>query len=163
MTATRTPILPGDIRNRDRIRCEYSIEGDPVAHEYIASFDANSWDERGTHYLLKRPVPPVVLPDVPGWYVGRADLPNYAHLQLCDEECHGETAPHWYRPDQRRVIPAEEVAEHYLPLTRLRPESEVAAEFATGLLEFFDRVGGGLTTHENDVALFVAERYGVTL
>jgi len=44
-----------------------------------------------------------------------------------------------------------------LPFTRLRPEAEVVAEFASDLLEFFQRPGGGLTTHENDVRLVLAK------
>lgn len=45
----------------------------------------------------------------------------------------------------------------YGPYTLLRPVADVAAEFAADLLAFFERPGGGLTTHENDVRLLAAE------
>ena len=116
----KTPILPGDIRNRDRIRCEYSIEGDPVAHEYIASFDANSWDERGTHYLLKRPVPVVVLPTAIGYHADKGGSVWYR------QSTGANNGHHWQDSDGERHN--DEVARRFAPFKRLRDEAEVAAE-----------------------------------
>ena len=119
MTATRTPILPGDIKKGDTIRCEYGHGSIHMVHalEYKATADEHSWSEEDdcTHFLLQRPVPPVVLPDVPGVY---SSINGGGVWQLLKRDG-------WFNNGQQRSL---DVVRNYAPFTRLRPESEVAAE-----------------------------------
>jgi len=122
------PIKREDIRKGDRIRQITAIQ-------YTATSDLGVEDfDDCTYELIERPV---VLPTAPGWYVGRSGAENSAHLQLCDNDCAEETGQHWYRPDQSRVLSPQEVADFYLPLARLRPETEVAFEVLSGVRAAF--------------------------
>ena len=108
-------ILPEDIRKGDTIRSEYTDSYGPVVHEYVARFDADMWTRtRVDYFLLIRPVPPVVLPTIPGIYadkVGDPWLVSPFGVFLCGG---ASLTP--------RDI--EEIA----PFTRCRPVAEVAAE-----------------------------------
>ena len=145
MTATRTPILPGDIKKGDTIRCEYdlgSTDYNSSATEYTAPEDGFKYSHRpSTHYLLHRPVPPVVLPTEPGIYTDNVgDLWKINEFGLY---CIGG---------------APSSADNYAPFTRLRPEAEVVAE-AMGRLAGYDWSNTGMAADRANVAA----SYGVTL
>ena len=115
----KTPILPADIRKGDLIRCEYDeskVEYHSTATEYTAPEDGYKYSHRPTtHYLLHRPVPPVVLPTEPGVY---SSINGGGGWQLLKRDG-------WFNNGQERAL---DVVRNYAPFTRLRPESEVAAE-----------------------------------
>ena len=119
------PILPADIRKGDNIRRETEdVDGKPVAYEYWANVDGEEvWATSNTYFLLSRPVPPVVLPDVPGVYF---DCVNDTWLL--------NTAGRW---DCIGCPTDSENPTRYAPFTRLRPEAEVAAEVLADVRSLF--------------------------
>lgn len=66
--STKTPIAVAEIRQLDRLRFEFKdMGGELSAVEYRASGNAIPYSKKpGQHYLLNRPVPPVVLPQTVG-------------------------------------------------------------------------------------------------
>ncbi|MFC5930866.1 hypothetical protein D6T64_11815 [Cryobacterium melibiosiphilum] len=134
MTATRTSILPAYIRKGDLIRKEYT-EPYCATHalEYVAAWNE---DDRppsdnlalASFFLLSRPVSPVVLPTVPGIYVDKDGCPWVLHREIPN------MPQHW---TEDREFMADSEALYLAPFTRLRPESDVAAEvFSTLSAEF---------------------------
>ena len=133
--SNKTPILPADIRAGDTIRSEYSNAEGPAAYEYVAIRDAIQGIVDTTYFLLNRPVPPVVLPKVPGsvicWTDG-AYLPQIAQLDAGHMDLGwftGEDGDNlWYTDDQ--LVSYMDGA----PFTHLRPEAEVLADILPQLL-----------------------------
>ena len=147
---TPVPIKYEDIQKGDRIRrteaIEYTAAGGPEANAQVNM----------AYELISRPVP---LPTEPGWYVARPDADNYAHLQLCDDaHCKDSSGgPHWFRPDQDRVISDEDVSESYMPLVRFAAVSTTAAEVLADVRNIFGP--GALLLQDVDK---IAAKYGVT-
>lgn len=152
--SAKTPILPKDIRKGDSLRAEFtdSTEFKPSALEYEAESKCHTWSSgRPTNYfLLNRPVPPVVLPTEPGVYEGYdklAERPLIARLLI----------------DGRFVDSVfYEVLgdlERFAPLTRLRPETEVAAEVIRDARAEIINLGASPTSRYVEVLDGVAARW----
>ena len=120
----KAPILPADIRKGDRIRCEYDeskVEYHSTATEYTAPENGYKYSHRPTtHYLLKRPVPPVVLPTAIGYHADKEGSVWYR------QSTGANNGHHWQDSDGERHN--DEVARRFAPFKRLRDEAEVAAE-----------------------------------
>ena len=143
----KTPILPEDIRKGDNIRRETKdIDDKPVAYEYWA--DRNGvelWPTPNTYFLLNRPVPPVVLPIEPGYYLDRG----------------GDV---WKLVEPNRWFCLVDTKYDYCeakwaPFTRLCPEAEVVAEVLRAVTKEYANAS---TTVAQDHAT-IAAKYGVTL
>ena len=137
----KTPILPAGIRKGDSLRAEYGTTDAPEAHEYIAQEDGDHWGPTRTHYLLKRPVPVVVLPTAIGYH---ADTDGSVWWRQSTGANNGH---HWQDSDGERHN--DEVARRFAPFKRLRDESEVAAEVCAEILAEFELVN--LVSYQQDV------------
>ena len=118
---TQTPILLADIRKGDLVRKEYD-EGTQTyatAVEYVATGGEETYGPlSGAYFLLDRPVPPVVLPDVPGIYVSWVNPPSPTIV-------HKITDGRWVDAEDLHYL-SESVVSTLLPLTRLEPVADTA-------------------------------------
>ena len=123
-------ILPADIRKGDSIRVEYTdYKGRIIANEFWADgdwYDYSAGAEGNTYFLLDRPVPPVVLPTIPGvvisWqspYVKRVATLEKVNQWLCGDQ--NSTSAELVRWIADTAISGS-------TFTVLRPEAKVAAE-----------------------------------
>ena len=149
--SNKTPILTVNIRKGDTIRCEYGNSASPVAHEYVAIANEYSWDSTGTHYLLNRPVPPVVLPTEIGYQLASDGELWYR------QSTGANNGYHWQDSNGERFT--DEVARKFAPFTHLRAEAEVVAEVLRAVTKEYANTS---TTSAQDHAT-IAAKYGVTL
>ena len=147
--------VKGETVIRARVEENNGTQGIPmggIAYYYLKTLEADGF----TLTVIEKAAPP--LPTEPGWYLGRPGSRNYAHLQLCaDADCEDSSeGPHWYRPDQSRVLDPSEVAEYYLPLERL----ELASVTAKKVLDAIRARIGSIDSAYDFQA--VAAEFGVT-
>jgi len=152
---TKTPIEPGDIRKGDLIRAEYTIDGEPEAHEHVANCDGDIWGRVGgtTHFRLDRPKPPVVLPTEAGAYRGTYGDGEQGSLYVLD------TAGIWHdfslcHSEMRTWTPT-----NYMPFTKLEPVAQIAEQALLLAVAAIESSGTGTATYKSTHAKAVKHAF----
>lgn len=152
----KEPIEIADIRKGDLIRFEYDDK--ESAHEYRANFKCEMWGDRGQHFLLERPTPPVTLPTEPGMY--RAFILNTVESGLWHTD---NSAFHYLNTNGKWVdIGWGNATPSDMPLTRLEPVPATAAKFVAAYRAY--STGSNRTVKQLDDAVerVAREEFGVT-